>query len=282
MQIGAVIYHNNDTLIVDMPRSIYDLYGKLQSIGVRQRPDNIHLKDEEGDDIRVKLYGETEIGKHLVGMLREKNTLADANMLAFVFEQSDIRIRDQLSAAILQNRYNMPDQMFEDIKLMLREAAAIEKNFYFPLTGVFEDDGESFEADPSEIYRYSDQIRTALAREQSPERGGDMAQYLRDDPGIRSKLVSAEWDVEEFDILYGVVRVRLMEPFTEEEKAEFKELITGQNSDGLGEGFEQRPIFTEDGELFVSMWNSGDDYFVYDDEEMDQFLQSQGQQMGGM
>ena len=44
--------------------------------------------------------------------------------------------------------------------------------------------------------------------------------------------------------------------------------IVGQNSDGFGEGLEQREIPTEDGDLFVSMWNFGDDYFVYDEEEM--------------
>ena len=34
----------------------------------------------------------------------------------------------------------------------------------------------------------------------------------------------------------------------------------------------KREIPTEDGDLFVSMWNFGDDYFVYDEEEMEAHL----------
>ena len=52
------------------------------------------------------------------------------------------------------------------------------------------------------------------------------------------------------------------------------------NSDGFGEGLEQRPIETEDGDLYLSMWNSGDDYFIYDENEMNEYLSQQ--QNGGM
>ena len=51
---------------LDFPRSIYDVYEKLQSVGIRQSPHQITLSDEEGDDVRVKLYSEDETGKHLI------------------------------------------------------------------------------------------------------------------------------------------------------------------------------------------------------------------------
>lgn len=38
--------------------------------------------------------------------------------------------------------------------------------------------------------------------------------------------------------------------------------LIGQAADGFGEGLEQREIHTEDGDLYVSFWNSGDDYFM--------------------
>ena len=51
-----------------------------------------------------------------------------------------------------------------------------------------------------------------------------------------------------------------------------KEWISGQNSDGLGEGFEQRPIETEDGDLYVHFWNSGNDYRIVTDGEIEREL----------
>ena len=49
-------------------------------------------------------------------------------------------------------------------------------------------------------------------------------------------------------------------------------LCEASHNDGFGEGLEQREIETEDGDLFVSMWNLGDDYFIYDEEEMEDHL----------
>ena len=67
MKINAVIESKDGgTLVLDFPRSIYDVYEKLQSVGIRQSPHQVTLSDEDGDDVRVKLYSDDEIGKHLL------------------------------------------------------------------------------------------------------------------------------------------------------------------------------------------------------------------------
>ena len=68
-----------------------------------------------------------------------------------------------------------------------------------------------------------------------------------------------------------------------EETEKLRSAVCGQNSDGFGESFEQRPIKTEDGDLYVSFWNSGNDYFVYTKSEMDEYVENKhGMQLGGM
>ena len=59
----------------------------------------------------------------------------------------------------------------------------------------------------------------------------------------------------------------------------FKDWILGQNSDGLGEGFEQQDIEIDDGILNVHFWNSSDEYYV---ENEDDFYNRMDNGMGGM
>ncbi len=49
-----------------------------------------------------------------------------------------------------------------------------------------------------------------------------------------------------------------------------------------GEHFEQQPIDTEDGDLYVSFWNSGDNYSIMTRDELDEYIDNQGMTMGGM
>ena len=70
--------------------------------------------------------------------------------------------------------------------------------------------------------------------------------------GVAAKLMSAVWTVEEVDgRLLGRIDCHLKEPLTAEEMADLREEIIGQCSDGLGEGFEQRPISTDDAVAFL-------------------------------
>ncbi len=54
------------------------------------------------------------------------------------------------------------------------------------------------------------------------------------------------------------------------------------HKNGYGEHFEQQPIDTEDGDLYVSFWNSGDNYSIMTRDELDEYIDNQGMTMGGM
>ena len=286
MILNAVIESDKGgALVIGLPHSAYGLYEKLQSAGIDMPPNRIPLTDNEGDSVRVKLYGEDEVGRHLTLLLSKDQTLADANTLAFVVDAADSRIRQELEQNILQDRYSGPTELYGDIKRMLQSKGPVTESFYFPLTGRLYEYGDDYN-DESEtpvtnqyLQYFEDEIRAALQREQSPELG-DMAQYMARHPGVKEKLVSAEWDVEYVGSqLYGKVTAYLNAPFTGGEKEAFRDEIVGQAADGLGEGFEQRPIETGDGDLYVSLWDSNDGYFVYDENEFRDYLAQSAQQM---
>ena len=50
--LNAIIENKGNTLIIDFPHSIYDVYEKLLSVGIRKSPNDIMLTDNEDDDIQ--------------------------------------------------------------------------------------------------------------------------------------------------------------------------------------------------------------------------------------
>lgn len=97
----------------------------------------------------------------------------------------------------------------------------------------------------------------------------NMAEYLRDSLDdscsyfnipmghLRDKVISLEWHLESSDS--GYIELCTKTEFTPEELAQISEWVGGQNSDGLGEGFEQQDFA-----------NYEDD--SYDDEEEEHWV----------
>ena len=154
---------------------------------------------------------------------------------------------------------------------------------YMPLTAEFTEDGFDYEEpehlEGRELYQYEEQIAKALEDYRMPEEAerGIMHWYHEED-SVNEKVRSVVFRLEERDFqLWGVAECQLLRGLTTKEMDTLKQYITGQASDGWGEGFEQRDIGVDEGVLNVHLWNS-DEWSLQTEEE--RF--SQQQKMGGM
>ena len=281
MLITAVINNRGNTLVVDMPRDRMDLDTKLYSIG-QELSHNTPVTDDLESDITVKLSADSDIGVHMIKLFNDSHTLRDVNNLANAVMNAPDEVKEALESDILNDQFSTPDELIENVKKQTFEAGQYTETFYFPLVGMLEDEeyDDEYEVGNPFLMDYKWDISELVEKEQDADLG-DMKDYFYDDDNAQAKMVTARWDVAEKNgRLFGKVDFKLREPFTAEEKEKVREWVRGQNSDGFGEGLEQRPIETEDGDLYVSMWNSGDDYFIYDQNEMNNYLSQQ--QSGGM
>ena len=281
--ITAIIRNKNNTLVLDFPCSIYDLYEKLQSVGIMKSPKQIPLTDNEDEDIGVKLFSDNDFGRHLLLTLNEENTLNDANLLTLVIGSASDDIKDELEQNILYDQYDSMDEVINAVRQMTQDAGPVKAVFFCPLIGnIDEGDGDMFTVGDSYLADSVDEIADALNRYTANDEN-DMATYYNKDDGVSEKLTSAVWSVElHGGRLFGRIDCSLKEALTAEETEALRDWLIGQCSDGLCEGFEQQPIDTMDGELFVSFWNSGDDYAMMTESEFDEYLQQNEMQMGGM
>lgn len=130
----------------------------------------------------------------------------------------------------------------------------------------------------SDLTQYAGEIADAIGREEcAGEEVRGLMRYFDESREVAAKVLSAYPKVAEINgELYGVLECKISEPLTEEEIKVLKEYWTGQMSDGWGEGFEQHPINVEDGEIYVSFWNSANFWSVMTEEEL------MGEQVQGM
>lgn len=265
----------------ELPLDIHQFYHDMREAGINKPPRNILLHDDKGVDLH--LSADSEIGSRLLRVFSKGDTLADANTVAFAVSTAREEILTDLEQNIIHNQYLTKEMLFDDIQAMAQAAGPVKLAFYCPLVGQL-DDGEcdeDIDVGSGFLTAYQDQIEQGIANEQAPEMG-DMAQYMGGNPGVAAKLMSAVWTVEEMDgRLLGRIDCHLKEPLTAEEMTDLREEIIGQCSDGLGEGFEQRPISTDEGDLYVSYWQSGDEYFLCTEDELDEHLEPH-QGMGGI
>ena len=148
---------------------------------------------------------------------------------------------------------------------------------YMPLTADLYERNEYGDLDDSstllegsKLRGYQDQITAALVKSRMPEETerGIMHWYDEAD-SVNRKVHSAVFTVEKRDRqLWGVAECRVAGELSDTEMDTLKEFITGQASDGWGEGFEQREIAVDDGgELYVHFWNS-DEWSIQTEQEL--------------
>ena len=134
-----------------------------------------------------------------------------------------------------------------------------------------------------EILEYEDKILDLIERERLSDEGErGLAVYLDDD--LNRKVHSINPSVEEWNgELWGVTEVKTYGDLSASELSELTDWLTGQFSDGWGEGLEQREIRVDDGELCVSFWDSSDRFFIKPEDELKNSQSSGfGMTMGGM
>ena len=270
--MNAIISKGDKTAHVQLPVERKQLAGALSYLGANHTSDydlKYNEKNKDGLKVSLECFGVVE------------NAIAKALPVGFRFHtlNESLTLMGNLP---YQNRREVENTIkvdgldsYEQLNRMLTEAypQSVTTKYYCPLTiqvhgtnSWDEVDEDGYEEDSAFAARHEDVIRQCFAEYNSIDEN-NMAEYFDGNNGVSEKLRSAEWGFQRRNgELYGCITVQTAGPLTEEEEQDLKEWSSGQNSDGLGEGFEQREIYFEGGHrgafMYVSFWSPDDDYFI--------------------
>lgn len=130
-------------------------------------------------------------------------------------------------------------------------------------------DYDSVDMDASELCAYQDAILEAIKKEHLDTEGDrGLAVYL-DNAMLKRKVHSMKPTVEEWNgRLWGVLEVQSYGQLSQSDLVEVIEEWSGQESDGWGEGFEQREIAVDSGKLSISFWAADKSFFIKTEQEL--------------
>lgn len=157
-----------------------------------------------------------------------------------------------------------------------------EQKLYCPLVFKFDsrDGKSSYEVDPANYTHYVRNINEAIRESLSDEdeRKYGLNSYTSSER-LAKKVYSIFPSVEKRDgDLYGVFTVKSYGELDKAELAGITKEIISHAADGWGESFEQHPVTLGREKIYISFWNSNDDYFlkpeskVFPEQEMNQTM----------
>jgi hypothetical protein len=238
-EINALLDHMHEFQLFDGIRSAEE-YGRFMIC------DSGHFEYDENleDYIDFKRYGEQRMNNECGAMTHNGY---------ITFYGSSMKLQDVLLENLGMTIQNTDRVHQMKLYMPLKAVTYDVENDY----GYMEKSYDSEEISSHELTKYEEEILKAIEKRRLPgeEQRGMMKYYSKCD-SVNAKVSKYEFTVEEIGgDLMGVAVLTLNDDLTDQELELIKNEISGQASDGYGEGFEQNEIQTEDRAIYVSFWN---------------------------
>ena len=281
--IKMTMHHGEEIQQRNLPCNFLSLKVSLYQMNIMRSPSEVSVQDAQAE-----FTSDDPLGQKLIGLIRPDDLLSDVDVAVHQIKAAPQPIQSALGQMLMDDRFETIADIQNSRDWLREELCGARQCYYFPLAcSMADENGEQYEADPAMLLSCTDKIQESLEWDQARDID-TMAMYFwcidhKTDETIKNKLLTIRWGVEEIrGQLYGCVEVTSTAPLNAVERMAMREWISGQNSDGLGEGFEQRPIETDCGDIYVHFWNAGEDYFIATEDELDAYTAPSSQGWGDM
>ena len=257
-----------------------NIYALFRELNITDYPYRLKVGQNK-NGVSVRIVSDNDFDAAIAKILtNNRDTLNDSLIVSRLLNDiKDEAMQEEIERNALNGQYETKEDIYADIRKMKIEFASAHEDFYCPLQAtIIDGNGNEWNIAQEDLPVYENEIQLKI--EDCQEADMDMAAYVGKHANMRDKLLYVEWGVENRSgRLYGKISCHFSTPLSAEETERLKDAITGQNSDGFGEGFEQCSIETLNGKLYAFLWDY-DDYFLKTSEEMDEYLNKTEIKMG--
>ena len=119
-----------DEATYDVATEYNRIYDTLQEYGMtRVSPFGLRVEDMRTEDAPIRLHADSDAGQGLLRIIDVKDTLYDVRILDE--SVSDVReeLRDDLEQNLIHEQYECTEDLYDDIKEMLKSLAATKETF---------------------------------------------------------------------------------------------------------------------------------------------------------
>lgn len=228
---------------------------------------HFELDENLEEYINFKAYGEDKVS-------RETGVFTDKGYL--LYHGYSMEMQNILHKNIGLKRKEPQEQTELKLYMPIKAITYQDENDY----GDIETVDFEIEICASDLAEYEAEIRMAMENRQRDDGERGMMEYYDHADTVNDKVQRYVFDVEEVQgELMGVAVLTLNAPLDAAEIEKIKAEISGQASDGFGEGFEQHEIHCDNKEIYVSVWGA-EDWSLSTAEELGIIVPTKG--MGGM
>lgn len=140
-------------------------YGLINSVF------SLKVKEMRTEDAPIRLHADSDVGNGLLRILPDSDSLYDVRQTDKSVSGVREEFHDDLESNLVNEQYDITEELYADIKEMMKSLAGAKMSFFCPLTGNLSDhDGDYYETDAYIINNNAD-IFTSAHRKRKHRRG---------------------------------------------------------------------------------------------------------------
>ena len=119
----------------DVVTEFNQFFDRAKEFGLINSVFSLKVKEMRAEDAPIRLHADSDIGNGLLRILPDSDSLYDVRHTDESVSGVREELHDDLEANLVNEQYDTTEELYADIKEMMKSLASTQMSFFCPLTG---------------------------------------------------------------------------------------------------------------------------------------------------